>query len=178
MSDTMAAARFLYLNRFCFNGVYRTNRNGDFNVPRGSNTGAMPALHELRRASKMLRRAEISVADFETTLDAARPGDFVYIDPPYFTRKGIKPGEYGYGSLGGSDDMRRLAAAVKRLSERRVRYILSYSESRTLIRLLSPAFTSRVRVRRSVGGAEANRKHARELIMANYVPGMGAIVHG
>jgi DNA adenine methylase len=177
LSDTMAAARFLYLNRFCFNGVYRTNRKGEFNVPRGSKTGAVPQLEELHSAARMLRRADIHVADFETTLDAARPGDFVYIDPPYFTRRGIKPGEYGYGSLVGADDMRRLAAAVVRLSGRGVRYLLSYSDSRTLIRLLNPVFTTRVRVRRSVGGHEGARKQARELIMANYSPDAGAAVH-
>lgn len=170
LSDTRAAARFLYLNRFCFNGVYRTNRRGEFNVPRGSRTGAAPQLGELRQAAAMLRRAEIRAVDFETTLDATRPGDFVYIDPPYFTRKSIKPGEYGYGSLGSSGDMQRLADAVHRLSSRGVRYLLSYSDSRALLRRLDPVWHARIAVRRSVGGHDAHRKRTRELLITNYEP--------
>jgi len=170
LSDTKAAARFLYLNRFCFNGVYRTNKRGEYNVPRGTRTGAMPTVCELRLASGILRRANIQACDFETTLDSARRGDFVYIDPPYFTRRGLKPGEYGYGSLVGRDDLSRLITAVLRLSDRGVKYLLSYSDSRMLIRELEPAWTKRVLVRRSVGGNSAHRKIVRELILSNYVP--------
>ena len=84
-----AAARFFFLNRHCFNGLYRTNQTGKFNVPFGRTKGN-PALDEnlLRSASRLLSRAQLLNADFEVTLDKARYGDFVYLDPPYVSRKG------------------------------------------------------------------------------------------
>lgn len=170
MTRTRAAARFFYLNRFCFNGVYRTNRAGEFNVPRGNRTGAMPTACDLYRAAIVLRRATIQAFDFEDTLDATKRGDFVYIDPPYFTRKGIKPGEYGYGSLDGQNDLTRLVSSLERLSHRGVKYMLSYSESRSLVRLLDPAWTRLITVRRHVGGSKTPRHRERELIITNYVP--------
>lgn len=170
LSRTDAAARFFYLNRFCFNGVYRTNRAGEFNVPRGNRTGAMPTGEDLYRAAVVLRRATIQASDFEETLDATRRGDFVYIDPPYFTRKGIKPGEYGYESLEGQNDLARLVASLERLSVRGVKYLLSYSESRSLTRQLDPAWVRLIKVRRHVGGTKTPRRFERELMIANYVP--------
>ena len=168
LSRTMRAARFLYLNRFCFNGVYRTNRDGAFNVPRGTRTGALPCRDELTVVGAMLRNATLVSADFEKCLEQTRAGDFVYIDPPYFTRKGIRPGEYGYGSLGAKDDLERLVSALHRLTSRGVRYLLSYAESRTLVRSLAPSWRGYVRVGRSVGGATAHRRESREALMANY----------
>lgn len=162
------AARFLYLNRYCFNGVYRTNRAGMFNVPRGSRTGSLPSEDELLNAGRMLRSAELSATDFEACLEQTESGDFVYIDPPYFTRKGIRPGEYGYGSLGEEDDLARLISALNRLTKRGVRYLLSYSESRTVIRAVEHEWRGYVRVDRSVGGLAAHRKESREVLLANY----------
>lgn len=170
LTRTAAAARFFYLNRFCFNGVYRTNQRGHFNVPRGQRTGRIPSPEELIEAGRLLRRATLLAADFETTLDAAQPGDFVYIDPPYFTRKGIRPGEYGYDSLGDTGDFQRLIRAVKRLGKRKVKYLLSYSDSPALVKLLQPIWMTRLKVRRSVGGHESHRKTVREMVIANYEP--------
>jgi DNA adenine methylase len=78
------AAMFLYLNKTCFNGLYRVNRDGAFNVPAGrySNPRILdPAT--LLAASHVLRSAEIRCAAFDTLLRSAKPGDFVYLDPPY-----------------------------------------------------------------------------------------------
>lgn len=76
------AARFIYLNRFSFNGVYRTNRLGEFNVPRGSKTGQLPTFEELKRCALALKSACCIADDFEVTIDKARTNDFVYLDPP------------------------------------------------------------------------------------------------
>jgi DNA adenine methylase len=170
MPRTMAAATFLYLNRFSFNGVYRTNRDGRFNVPRGSNTGALPTFEELKIAAQQLRKAKVANVDFEETLDATKKSDFVYIDPPYFTRRGIRPGEYGCNSLDGTDDLMRLVGALERLSVRGVRYLLSYSVSPALVRLAQPDWIRYVGVRRHVGGAKSRRKLGREMLIANYRP--------
>lgn len=78
------AAQFIYLNKTCFNGLYRVNRKGDFNVPMGRYTNPNIADAEtLLSASARLRGADLRCAPFETLLSEARPGDFVYMDPPY-----------------------------------------------------------------------------------------------
>ena len=78
------AAQFIYLNKTCFNGLYRVNRKGAFNVPMGRYTNPNIAdADTLRAASACLSTATLRCAPFETLLSEVRPGDFVYLDPPY-----------------------------------------------------------------------------------------------
>src|SRR5271157_1804341 len=83
------AARFLYLTRLSFNGIYRLNLKGIFNVPYGrkKHLAACDADH-LRRASRELQSAEIRLADFEEAVRLAKRGDLVYLDPPYTVAHG------------------------------------------------------------------------------------------
>ena len=85
LENTVAAARTLYLNRTCFNGLYRVNRRGEFNVPFGRYKNPRVVDEKnLRRASGALSQAAIVCADYRDVLRAhARPGDFVFLDPPY-----------------------------------------------------------------------------------------------
>jgi DNA adenine methylase len=78
------AAMFIYLNKTCFNGLHRVNRRGEFNVPEGRYKNPR-ILDEagLRAASRVLRQVEIRHAGFEEMIEYVRPGDFVYLDPPY-----------------------------------------------------------------------------------------------
>lgn len=80
-----AAARTIYLNRTCFNGLYRVNRQGQFNVPFGSYS--RPVLEregEIEAASRLLKASEVLLADYKVVLRSyARTGDFVFLDPPY-----------------------------------------------------------------------------------------------
>ena len=78
------AARFLYLNRTCFNGLYRVNRSGQFNVPFGRYTNPVLCPEEnLRAASAALEGVVLATGPFERVVGRARRGDFVYFDPPY-----------------------------------------------------------------------------------------------
>lgn len=86
-SSVERAARFIYLNRTAFNGLYRVNRAGDFNVPYGCKPGTrMPSAETLVAVSWALRRAQIDVCDFRQALERCAPADFVYLDPPYTVR--------------------------------------------------------------------------------------------
>lgn len=163
-----AAARFLYLNRFSFNGVYRTNRSGTFNVPRGKHTGAIPSEPDLIRASRLLKSATRVSGDFSLTLAHAKRGDFVFLDPPYARRRSIRSGEYGCGSLNGEDDLDRLATALAELSRKGVRYLLSYMRSQRALDVLPHCAVRYVRVRRNVGGFKSSRRVATEMLLANY----------
>lgn len=83
-SDRIArVARFLYLNRTCFNGLYRVNLQGVFNVPIGTKTAVVLPTDDFIGASEALKNASLSVADFERILDQCAEGDFAYLDPPY-----------------------------------------------------------------------------------------------
>jgi len=85
LSDLNTASRFIYLNRTCFNGMYRVNSKGGFNVPFGKYTNPLICdKNNLRKASKALKNVEIKKQDYKEVLKRARKGDFVYFDPPYY----------------------------------------------------------------------------------------------
>ncbi len=85
LSDVEIASRFIYLNRTGFNGLYRVNKKGEFNVPFGRYENPLICDEKnLRQASKSLQNASISHRDYKNVLNRAKKGDFVYFDPPYF----------------------------------------------------------------------------------------------
>jgi DNA adenine methylase len=77
------AARFLYLNRTCFNGLYRVNLKGVFNVPRGTKNTILMDTDDFEANAVLLADAELSTCDFAEQLSKAGEGDFVFLDPPY-----------------------------------------------------------------------------------------------
>ena len=135
LSPINRAVRFLYLNRHCFNALYRTNGSGAFNVPIGRNTGGFPDEATFRRSAAALGRAELICSDFEETLSRAKKSDFVYLDPPYVLRKGADKNVYGCGSFT-ARDLPRLIQQLEVLHSRKVHFVLSYSHSSELLNLL------------------------------------------
>ncbi len=78
------AARFIYLNKACFNGIFRVNRDGVFNVPYGQKRRlAIPSLSCFAVISNLLRKADLDARDYRSAVSRARSGDLVYLDPPY-----------------------------------------------------------------------------------------------
>lgn len=77
------AARFLYLNRTCFNGIYRVNLKGEFNVPIGTKSAVVLPSDNFPEISELLSYTTLKCCDFEDTINEARSGDLVYVDPPY-----------------------------------------------------------------------------------------------
>lgn len=85
LSDVEIASRFIYLNRTGFNGLYRVNKQGGFNVPFGRNANPMICDEEnLHRVSRSLKNVSISHQDYKAVLKKSKKGDFIYFDPPYF----------------------------------------------------------------------------------------------
>lgn len=114
------AARFLYLNKACWGGVYRTNREGQFNVPFGNSGRRLCRLVDARAMAKSLKGASLIVEDFETVIRRSQRGDVVYADPPY-TAKGENNGFIRYNErLFSWSDQERLAAACKLARKRGV----------------------------------------------------------
>lgn len=161
------AARFVYLNRFCFNGVYRTNRSGAFNVPRGAKTGRVPSELEFHRAARALRAADLREGDFEAVLKDVGSGDFVYLDPPYGSSTRECYGEYGYDCFGPAD-LDRLATCLKAIDLAGAKFLLSFRLSRDLLKRVGQFRVVNVKVRRHVAGFAHSRATAREVLVRNY----------
>ena len=85
LSDVTRAARLIYMNKTCYNGLYRVNKKGEFNVPFGKRNGAFLNKGLLRDASDFLQNANIINADYLEVLSRyAQKGDFIFLDPPYY----------------------------------------------------------------------------------------------
>lgn len=108
----------IYLNRTCFNGIYRVNANGDFNVPKGSKDSVLLDTDDFEAVSMALQHASIYLCDFETLIDNAQEGDFVFADPPYTVRHN-RNGFVKYNEVLFSwEDQIRLSRALLRAKKR------------------------------------------------------------
>ena len=167
LSPSARALRFIYLNRFCFNGLYRTNLKGEFNVPYGwKGAGNLPSGGVLRKCSKRLMTARLVAGDFERVLQHARKGDFVYMDPPFAVRARRVFNEYHPDTFGG-DDIERLRMWMEMLDKRGISFLVSYAESAEAD-LLAKGFARRhVSVRRNIAGFAAHRSHSHEILISN-----------
>jgi DNA adenine methylase len=161
------AARFIYLNRLCFNGIYRTNAHGEFNVPYGGEgSGSFPSLKDLTEASLALQTATILKCDFERTLDFAKSGDFVYLDPPYSVANRRVFKQYG-ASVFGLSDLERLADRLIELDRGGVLFVLSYAMCGEALRLFGRWRVRRRMTARNVSGFAKHRRRAVELLVTN-----------
>jgi DNA adenine methylase len=129
-NDAAVAAWFVYLNRTAYNGLYRVNSKNQFNVPFGRyENPAIVDADRLRACSRALQRTVLAVEDFEAVLDHAKSGDFVYFDPPYVplsdTAKFTSYTRNGFGPI----DQERLRDTALALKRRKVRILISNSDS-------------------------------------------------
>jgi DNA adenine methylase len=161
-----AAARFLFLNRLCFNGLYRTNMLGQFNVPIGSDPERIYDEPLLRAAAVLLKRTTLTAGDFEGTLDRARSGDFVFLDPPYILSARRTFAEYLPDSFR-EIDLDRLSKALAALDRRGVDFVITYADCREARELMSPWMSKRWRARRHISGFASHRRFNYELIATN-----------
>ena len=167
LSKFCRAVRFVYLNRHCFNGIYRTNSNGRFNVPYGgAKPGGIPPVESFRKCSQLLQRATLRACDFGHLLRDTRKGDFVYIDPPYAVKSRRIFCEYGPREFSNSD-IERLAHHLRRMDSRGVHFVVSYADSVEARRSFAEWKIKRIRVRRHVAGFSSARRMAYELVTTN-----------
>jgi DNA adenine methylase len=167
LSGPQRAARFIYLNRYCFNGLYRTNRAGNFNVPYGGEkTGAMPSSALLDSCAGLLRSATLLTADFQVVLRQTRPGDLVFIDPPY-ARSAIRAFvEYSPVAFSHAD-LFRLKIELARMTEEGIEFVMCYAESDEAEILAAGFSITTISARRNIAGFAGHRKVAREWVVSN-----------
>lgn len=163
------AARMIYLNKTCYNGLWRVNSRGQFNVPMGRYRRP-DILNEkrLRAASRALQGAEIAVAGFERVLEHARAGDFVYCDPPYVPLSETANFTTYSAASFGEAEQRRLAEVFAALDRQGCRVMLSNSDT-PLVRALYRAFRiETVSARRNINSVRHKRGAVSEVVVLNY----------
>ncbi|MEM1414622.1 MAG: DNA adenine methylase [Myxococcota bacterium] len=168
-SDAEHAALFVYLNKTCFNGLHRVNRRGAFNVPFGRY--ANPKIvnpDALRAASVALARAELSTQPFEALVATARPGDFVYFDPPYEpvseTARFTAYARNGFDR----DDQTRLRDVFAELDRRGCKLMLSNSDVPFVRDLYERWRIDTVAAARAINCDARGRGKVREVVVRNY----------
>ncbi len=167
LTPTERAARFIYLNRYCFNGLYRTNQKGEFNVPYGaSGTGQLPDAETLRVCSQALRHVTLLTGDFEVALERAQRGDFVYMDPPYAVSTRRVFHEYDCKSFS-SPDVVRVRRCMEQMARKGVSFVVSYAESPEAKMLRKGFSFETARVRRNIAGFTSERKYSTEILIWN-----------
>jgi DNA adenine methylase len=167
MTPSARAARFIYLNRFCFNGIYRTNLLGEFNVPySGDRCGNVPKDDAFQKCSSRLRRARFMNGDFEDVLRHAVKGDLVYMDPPFAVRGRRIFREYDPSTFT-HKDIARLRLWMERLDTAGIDFVVSYAESDEGDVLRRGFSCETVSVRRHIAGFAANRVLTNELLISN-----------
>ncbi len=161
------AVRFLYLNRYCFNGVYRTNQEGQFNVPMGTRTGGIPNQESFDYAAEKLHNARIVCCDYKKTLKRIKSDDFVYLDPPY-SKTDKFTGEYGLNSFS-YRELPTLIAELERIDKLNAKFMLSYRACGDIARLLGSKFNVLdLTVPRHIAGFKDSWQKAKEIIVRNY----------
>ncbi len=167
--DIERAALFCYLNRHCYNGLWRVNQSGEFNVPFGRyKKPSMPTADQIAGFSRMLQNVEIMDVDFAEAVKSARAGDFVYFDPPY--QPVSKTAYFTSYTADGFDteEQARLAELCKRLRERGV-YVMVSNSNMPEIRGLYEGFEIEVvGANRSINSRASRRKGTAEVIMTSY----------
>jgi DNA adenine methylase len=163
------AARLLYLNRTCWNGLYRVNRDGKFNTPFGrfdNPTICDPG--RLCRAARLLHRAKLRVGDFETITAEAKSGDFAYFDPPYITGHQHN-GFLKYNApLFSWDDQQRLARLALRLADANVYVLVSNADQPSVVNLYKGFNYYRVARQSSIGSNISSRGEVVEALLSSY----------
>ncbi len=160
LSPIEAAARTLYLNRSCFNGLYRVNRQGAFNVPFGRYDNPRLCDPEgLEAAGRALAAAEILCADYlEVLAEQARPGDFVYLDPPYLPAGGYADFKRYTKEQFREADHRALAEEVRRLASLGCHVLLSNAKHPLVWELYGDFDIEVVPARRNISSRAATRR--------------------
>jgi DNA adenine methylase len=169
-SEIKRAARFIYLNKTCFNGLWRVNGKGEFNVPWGKlkNPKIFDA-GELRVVSLRLQKSKISCTNFTTAVSEAKKGDLVYFDPPYIPLSSSASfSKYAKDDFGVMDHF-ALAGVIQGLNSKGVHVVLSNSDTPLSREIYGSLLElKQINVNRSISASSASRISVNELIGVNF----------
>lgn len=168
-SNIERASRFIYLNRTCFNGMYRVNSKGEFNVPFGNYKN--PRIideHNLLNCSELLKKTEVECADFSKILNKVQKGDFVYFDPPYVPLNETSSFT-SYTKDGFDIDMQfKLRDVCDELDSMGVKFMLSNSDTKLVNELYANYEIKKVFASRQINANADGRGKITEVLVKNY----------
>jgi len=168
-SDVQRASRLIYLNKTCFNGLYRVNSRGEFNVPFGkySNPKILDA-ENLENCSAVLNKAEVKCCSFEQVSKKAEKGDFVYFDPPYDPLSDTAHFT-AYSKTGFDNAMQlKLRDICQQLDRKGVRFMLSNSYTTLSLDLYKEFRLETVEAPRAINSKASKRGKIKEILVRNY----------
>ncbi|MBW3002483.1 DNA adenine methylase [Candidatus Woesearchaeota archaeon] len=163
------AARFIYLNKTCFNGLYRVNSKGQFNVPMGSykNPDIIQA-DKLRLISKLLKKVKTKKMSFEKVIKLAKKGDFIYFDPPYYPLKKGKSFTTYTKNKFLENEQKELANIFRILDKKGCKVMLSNSDTAFIKKLYKKYNIHIVKASRPINSNGSNRGKINEVVITNY----------
>lgn len=163
------AAQFIYLNRTCWNGLYRVSRAGKFNVPFGYHGRQVFDTIHLKEVSSALQSSRLVTGDFASTVSEAKQGDFIYFDPPYTTSHS-KNGFLQYNkNLFSWEDQKRLGRVATELAERGCHVVVSNASYEPILALY-PGFYHNTVSRSSVLAADPKYRHRTSEFLISSMP--------
>lgn len=163
------AARFIYLNQTSYNGLYRVNRDGEYNVPYGFRRDRLDIPDRIRNASQKLRKARISKGDFETNKYCIKSRDLVFLDPPY-TVSHNKNGFIAYNqNLFSLEDQYRLKRYIEYIKKKDAFYILTNAAHSSIREIFLKDNDRLIELKRAslIGGKQAKREAVAEYVFTN-----------
>lgn len=163
------AAIFIYLNKTCFNGLYRVNAEGKFNVPFGKYPN--PAIlqeEKIRKASKLLQDVNVSESNFSDIVEEAKEGDFIYFDPPYFPLSKTSSFTSYQKGVFLENEQRELARIFRELHKKGCFVMLSNSDSPLIYQLYQGFTITSVKARRAINCIGTKRGKINEVVITNY----------
>lgn len=165
----LKAARFIYLNRTCWNGLYRVNLKGEFNVPIGTKKNAILDSDNFEEVSKRLKAANLVNLDFEEVIDKASKNDFIFLDPPYTVKHNFNGFVKYNEQFFHWSDQERLCESLKRADQRGCQIMLTNANHPSVKELYENVFDI-LEVERSsvIAASSANRGVYQEIIVRNY----------
>ncbi len=163
------AARFIYLNKTCFNGLYRVNSKGKFNVPMGSYKNPDIVQEDrLRLVSELLKNVTIKVMSFEKVVNLANKGDFIYFDPPYYPLKKGKSFTTYTKDTFLEEEQKQLAEVFKKLDDNGCLVMLSNSDTKFIKELYPNYEIHFVQATRMINCNGDKRGKINEVVVTNY----------
>lgn len=171
------AARFIYLNRTCFNGIYRVNLKGVFNVPIGTKTSVVLPTDDFQRVANLLRSVKLATRDFARTIRLAHEGDFLYLDPPYTVQHNnnnfVKYNERIFSWA----DQIRLSEFAFRAATRGAHVLISNADHPSVSELYRQPIWVQMKVHRfsKLASSSEKRRPTTELVVSNYLSATGEV---
>jgi DNA adenine methylase len=168
------SALFIFLNKTGYNGMYRENRSGGFNIPFGKRKEPIICDSDnLELVSEVLKKIDIKCGSYNEALKDAKAGDFIYLDPPYEPINGTSNfTEYQAGGFV-KDDQRKLSKVYRELSDKGCLVMMSNSTADLIYELYADFNINKITVSRGINAIKSSRGKIEELIITNYDPEHG-----